>query len=277
MNEVLAKKITQSAENYYRNILGLSDWSKRAEARLQRAYERHMFGRLVKFAGPLAEKSVLDLGSGWGGVVLEAAIPAKLAVGIEPDTERLAIANELLKSDGPSTAKFVQGFGEHLPFPDNSFDVVASYQVLEHVQDPAQVVAEVSRVLKRGGVFHFSTPNYMAFWEPHYKLFWLPLLPKALGRLYLRLRRRQTGFLAHLNYVNPLGIRQLLRKEHFDFVDLCHQRAVAKSEIILSGWFSRLPGWRRMMRILHPVVSRLVFLIHTCFLNRDQEYVATKA
>src|ERR1043166_9770697 len=100
MNEGLTNKIRRSTEEYYRNVLGLSDWSQRTESRLRRDYERHMFERLVRFAGPLAGKAVLDLGCGWGGVVLDAAVPAKIAVGIEPDPERLAIARTVARVRG---------------------------------------------------------------------------------------------------------------------------------------------------------------------------------
>jgi ubiquinone/menaquinone biosynthesis C-methylase UbiE len=279
MNDALAQKIKASTARYYRDILGLPDWKTRTDSRMTRQYEAHMFQRLVNFAGSLEGKSILDLGCGWGGVVLDAAQQgrAQSVVGIEPDEERLAIARELLKECGATHAEIFCGIGEKLPFPDNSFDIVASYQVLEHVQDPAQVMAEVARVLKPGGVVHFSTPNYMGFWEPHYKIFWFPLLPKPLGRLYLKLRGRQTGFLGHLNYVNPFSIRKLLRAQHLSFVDLTHKSAAAKLRQSLDRAFARLPGRKLLSAVLNPLASNLLFLTHTCFLNRDQEYLATKA
>ena len=279
MNDELAQKIRASTERYYRDILGLLDWQTRTESRLARKYEAYMFQRLVNFAGSLEGKSMLDLGCGWGGVVLDAAQEghARSIVGIEPDEERLAIARELLKECGATRAEVFRGIGEKLPFPDNSFDIVASYQVFEHVQNPADVMAEVARVLKPGGVFHFSTPNYMAFWEPHYKIFWFPLLPKPLGRLYLRLRGRKTGFLGHLNYVNPLNIRRLLRAQHLSFVDLKHKSAAAKLQQKLDRALARLPGRKTLSALLNPLAAKLLFLTHTCFLNQDQEYLATKS
>jgi 2-polyprenyl-3-methyl-5-hydroxy-6-metoxy-1,4-benzoquinol methylase len=48
---------------------------------------------------------------------------------------------------------------EKLPFADESFDVVVSLWVLEHLEHPDQVLSEVNRVLKPGGVFLFATPN----------------------------------------------------------------------------------------------------------------------
>lgn len=46
-----------------------------------------------------------------------------------------------------------------LPFDDNTFDSVISFQVIEHIKDDKAFVAEVKRVLRPGGVFIVSTPN----------------------------------------------------------------------------------------------------------------------
>lgn len=276
MDDTLKEKIFDSAKRYYRDTLGLPDWSQRSSNRLNRDYEAYMFSELVKHAGPLEGKTVLDLGCGWGGVVFHAATQASRAVGIEPDTERLDIARALQKETGAAQVELLEGVGEKLPFPDNTFDIVASYQVLEHVQNPAQVMAEVARILKPGGTFHFSTPNYMAFYEPHYKVFWLPLLPKSIARFYLKLRGRKPDFLAHINYVNPIAIRKMLRHSRLRFTDLHLQSAIAKCQRILAHRLGWLPGWKSIEKMLQPLTSKLIFATHICFLNQDQEYLATK-
>jgi SAM-dependent methyltransferase len=50
-----------------------------------------------------------------------------------------------------------------LPFPDGYFDVALSDYVLEHVEHPAQFLAEVARVLKPGGSYLFRTPNILHY------------------------------------------------------------------------------------------------------------------
>jgi ubiquinone/menaquinone biosynthesis C-methylase UbiE len=47
----------------------------------------------------------------------------------------------------------------NLPFPDQSFDAVVSFEVIEHVLDYHKYLSEVFRVLKRDGIFILSTPN----------------------------------------------------------------------------------------------------------------------
>jgi SAM-dependent methyltransferase len=48
---------------------------------------------------------------------------------------------------------------ESLPYGSDTFDVVISLWVLEHLKDPEKVFSEVQRVLKPGGIFMFATPN----------------------------------------------------------------------------------------------------------------------
>ena len=96
---------------------------------------------------------VLDVGSG-GGFLAETLTDAGYTViGIDPQMAAVRTASEHVN------ASFARAMGESLPFADGSFDAVVCSEVLEHVQDPAAVIAEVSRVLRPGGVFVFSLPN----------------------------------------------------------------------------------------------------------------------
>jgi SAM-dependent methyltransferase len=51
-----------------------------------------------------------------------------------------------------------------LPFPDGAFDLVAAFDVIEHIVDDRQVFLEISRVLKDGGVLVFSVPLHAGRW-----------------------------------------------------------------------------------------------------------------
>jgi SAM-dependent methyltransferase len=52
-----------------------------------------------------------------------------------------------------------------LPFPDGSFDVVVSSEVVEHTPDPARAVSEMARVLRPGGVLALTCPNRFWYWS----------------------------------------------------------------------------------------------------------------
>jgi SAM-dependent methyltransferase len=104
-------------------------------------------GKLIgwNFVGDGAGKTALDLGcrDGYWSEKLAARGYQVTAVDLMPKYEKALTVN----ADLP------------LPFPDNSFDLVWSSEVIEHLKDPAFTVAEINRVLKPGGTLIMTTPN----------------------------------------------------------------------------------------------------------------------
>lgn len=79
-----------------------------------------------------------------------------------------------------------------IPFEDNTFDVVTTNMVFEHVADPLPSLREIKRVLKPGGVFLALFPVRETAWEGHVKL-WFPHWMKACPAVqipYLRLMHK---------------------------------------------------------------------------------------
>ncbi len=160
------------------------------------------------------DATVLDIGSGVGTFVLACRRRGLHAFGIEPDRigaggslTSIQIAKRRLEDQPFSVA-----LGEQLPFRDRSFDLITMNQVMEHVSDQSAVLFEAARVLKPGGAIYIASPNYLRFYESHYKIFWFPLLPKGLGRLYLRARGRNPVLLDQLTYTTNRRLTTLLRK-----------------------------------------------------------------
>jgi SAM-dependent methyltransferase len=98
------------------------------------------------------ETAVLDLGCGRGGVVELFWRDVKLAAGLDPDEPSLAER----RTRGMHV---ITGRGEQLPFAPETFDLIVSVWVLEHLRTPETVFGEVHRVLRPGGHFVFLTPN----------------------------------------------------------------------------------------------------------------------
>ena len=96
-------------------------------------------------------KRILDLGCG-PRRELEWATSAAERVGLDP----LAEAYRGLM-DGDAGMRLVAGVGERMPFADSSFDVVASLNSLDHVEDVELVAAEVKRVLEPDGTLILLT------------------------------------------------------------------------------------------------------------------------
>lgn len=99
---------------------------------------------------------VLDIGCGGGFLTNPLAAAGFQVSGIDQSAESLAVARNY---DRTGTVKYAEGSAYDLPYPDANFDVVCAMDFLEHVDEPARVVAEAARVLRPGGTFFASTFN----------------------------------------------------------------------------------------------------------------------
>jgi ubiquinone/menaquinone biosynthesis C-methylase UbiE len=130
----------------------------------------------------------VDLGCGPGLLVTEMALhaPGLHVTGIDLSQEMLESAREFARQAGVGDrVDFRLGNVEAIPFPDGSLDLVVSTLSLHHWADPLQVLNEVNRVLKPGGVFYiFDLRRDMA--PPFYLLIWFAtqfIVPGALHRV----------------------------------------------------------------------------------------------
>jgi arsenite methyltransferase len=99
-------------------------------------------------------ETVLDLGSGGGIDVILAAKrvgPTGLAYGLDMTDEMLALARQNAADAGITNAVFLKGLIEQIPLPADAVDVLISNCVINLSTDKAEVLLEMSRVLKPGG------------------------------------------------------------------------------------------------------------------------------
>lgn len=109
------------------------------------------------FATRLARrKRVLDVGCGAGYGSAELANTASSVTGIDISADAVAYATEHYQRQN---LQFQQAGAAQLPFPDAAFDLVVAFEVIEHLTDWEQLIAEARRVLSPGGQFVVSTPN----------------------------------------------------------------------------------------------------------------------
>lgn len=120
----------------------------------QVVHAEHLARYLV--AAQLAQsRRVLDAACGEGyGTNLLARAGARVAVGIDLDEPTLAHARRRY----PAT-ELVQGDVRQLPFADGEFELVVSFETIEHVAEPERVLDEFARVLAADGMLIISTPN----------------------------------------------------------------------------------------------------------------------
>ena len=112
---------------------------------------------------------------------------AAQVIGLEYDFERAAEA-------GQHSENITNAAGEHLPFPAESFSLILSHEVLEHVQDDRLAVEEMVRVLQPGGRITLFVPNrgypfetHGIYWRGKYHFGNIPLVNYLPRRLRDRL------------------------------------------------------------------------------------------
>lgn len=105
----------------------------------------------------LQPAAVLDLGSATGatGRLLRKRFKRAHIVSLDLSHAMLGVARR--NKPWFSRSTFVQANARHLPFADASFDLVVSNQLLPWEPQPQPVFEEVSRILRKGGVFAFAT------------------------------------------------------------------------------------------------------------------------
>jgi demethylmenaquinone methyltransferase/2-methoxy-6-polyprenyl-1,4-benzoquinol methylase len=128
---------------------------------------------------------VLDVATGTAAVAIELVRRTGCqVVGLDQSPEMLATGRERVEAAGlTGRISIVEASADRLPFPDRSFDALTFTYLLRYVEDPAATLAELARVVRRGGTIaalEFGLPG--GIWRPLWELYVRVGLPVA-GRV----------------------------------------------------------------------------------------------
>jgi ubiquinone/menaquinone biosynthesis C-methylase UbiE/uncharacterized protein YbaR (Trm112 family) len=127
---------------------------------LDRTYDQATKEILIKFAEPLDEKRILDVGTGIGR--LWDYMPMNVC-GYAVDPSHVGIKKALQRRPTLTVSASV---GENLPFPNNFFDSIIAADTIEHTLDPVKTLAEIKRTIKTNGdlCVSFPIPDSLRKW-----------------------------------------------------------------------------------------------------------------
>lgn len=180
-----------------------------------------------------------------GGRVLE--IGTGTGYGIEiiaPSAESFVTLDKFRSSEVeslPEGVEFREATVPPLPFADESFDCVVSFQVIEHIKRDRAFVDEVRRVLKRGGKFIVSTPNR----------------PMSLTRNPWHVREYTaeefSALVGDFSAVEALGVKGNERVWRYYEKNRESVRRIMRFDILRMQWW--LPRW--ILQLPYDVMNRL--------------------
>lgn len=150
--------------------------------------------------------SIIDVGCGAGFLSNALAQHGHHVTGIDLSEGSLNVARE---RDVTHSAFYCHADACALPFSPNQFDVVCAMDLLEHVENPAKVIEESSRILKPGGLFFFHTFNRNWFsWLIALKgvEWFVPNTPRNihLYRLFIKPQEMERYLVSHSLHVSEI-------------------------------------------------------------------------
>jgi len=110
--------------------------------------------------------AVLEVGCGPGYGTNYLSNHVKHIIGLDIDKNVIQYASDKYSSENCSF-KFYNGL--KIPYDDNTYNAVVSFQVIEHLQDDINYLAEIRRILKTGGIYILTTPNRTHRVKPNQK------------------------------------------------------------------------------------------------------------
>jgi ubiquinone/menaquinone biosynthesis C-methylase UbiE len=179
--------------------------------------------RLRQYYLPILEQhadtvpsKVVDIGCGTGAACVAFGSQGLQVVGVDCSREMLNLARLRSEEDG-TTPTFIQADGLWLPFADGGFDLCVCDQVIEHVQGYSNLLAEIFRILRPGGLMIVSAPQRLAVREGHSGLLCASWFPHKMAQWYVRIRgRRKASDSWDVWLETPWSIRRKIRRAGFE-------------------------------------------------------------
>lgn len=192
----------------------------------------------------LANTRVLDVGGGPGYFAAAFARRGAHYFGLEPDAGEMSAA-------GIALASAVRGDGARLPFGDDTFDIVYSSNVAEHIRNPWEMGEEMIRVTRPGGLVILSYTVWLGPFGGHETGLW----QHYLGGEFARDRYTRRHGHAPKNVFGS-SLFALSAREGLRWARAHNARVFPRYHPHWAWWITRVPGLREILTSNLVIVAR---------------------
>jgi SAM-dependent methyltransferase len=225
------------AQNYERDV-----WQNIRERILspeyiesKKKYSKNILTWLNEFKTITEESSILQVGSAGEGEIFFFNIGRRYA--IDP------LADFYIKSFGKiqdNRVVFLKGAGEALPYKNNFFDIVIIFNVLDHVDRPSDVLNEIYKVLKPGGIAYIGVHAYSFTGRSYRKI------REFIHNIDSNIKIDQ----GHPHSFSPNGLKKMICKD-FQIIDTKHdEKEQINNEINFYNTLKRYLLGQKMYRFI---------------------------
>lgn len=196
---------------------------------------------------------LLEIGTGCGGIAHYFATHP----GIRCQVVAVDVVDQLQVREG---FDFLRVDDTRLPFAAESFDVVISNHVIEHVgalDAQKHHLNEIRRVMHREGIGYLALPSRWMIFEPHYRLPFLSWLPEGLRNPYLRISGKGKAY--DCRPLSPGTVERLIRAAGLRPTSLC--TAAFRETLRIEGPQGRLS--HLFSKLSDRTIERAGFLMPT--------------
>ncbi len=143
---------------------------------------------LASIETTILQGPILDFGCGVGYFILEGLARGLNVWGVDMLPGKIKRYQSLVDYSSrpvPWKSRCIIGDGADLPFSSDYFSAVTSWFVFEHIANPGEVLRELVRVVRPGGVILVRAQDARCNWEGHCKIPWIPFLRPKLARVWV--------------------------------------------------------------------------------------------
>ena len=199
----------------------------------------------------------LDIGCSAGINTNFLATKFRDTIGMDIDEPAIKTGNSRKKTN----TDFILGDAIHLPFKNETYDVVICNHIYEHVPDASALMDEIFRIVKTDGFCYFGAGNRFCIIEPHYGLPLLSWFPKPVANFYLFLMNRKRPYYENLRSYS--GIKKMFAR--FSFTDYTikiienPERFNAVDIIGKKSLIRKVP--KCIIKLLIPLIPSYIFIL----------------